>query len=91
MYKLTEHGEKITKNYIAELKAKRKEILDAKKDTADKTVLPTIDDILLDVLFMGLDNNDEYYNGWAVTDNYDADYPLLLKLGRDLIEYHKGE
>ena len=84
MYTLTEHGEKLTRNYLAELAAKRKEILDAGKDTANDTELPSREDVLLDVEFLGLDENNEYYNGWAVTDRYDADYPLLLKLGRDL-------
>ena len=84
MYKLTDHGRKIAEDYIRELEAKRKEILDAGKDTADETQLPTIDDIEADVNWDGLDRENEYYNGWAVTDNHDADYPILLKFGRDI-------
>lgn len=83
MFLLTEHGKKCVEDYIAELKAKRKEILDAGKDSADDP-LPTADDILSDVNDLGVDDDGEYYNGWAVTNNYDADYPLLLKVGRDL-------
>ena len=90
-YMLTENGKKIVNNYILELEAKRKEILDAKKDTADETTLPTLEDIVNDIQFCGVNEDDPdgpcYYNGWGVTDNYDADYPILLKRGRDFIEY----
>lgn len=87
-YSLTDKGLKRVESYISELKAKRKELLDAGKDTADDTELPTVEDIVADVEFIGLDSNNEYYNGWAVTDNHDADYPILLKLGRDLTRPH---
>ncbi len=83
-YELTETGLDNVQQYIKELKAKRKEILDAGKDTIEDTTLPTEDDILADINDLGVDEDGEYYNGWAVTDNYDADYPLLLKVGRDL-------
>lgn len=88
-FELTKHGIGLVEHYILELKAKRKEILDAGKDTADETTLPTAEDILSDVSFTGIiwddPNGPCYYNGWAVTDNYDADLPICLKLGRDLI------
>lgn len=74
---LTNIGEEKVNAYLAELKAKRKEILDAKKDTVDETELPTIEDILLDIYSFEEDN--EYYNNWGVTDNYDSDYPLHLE------------
>ncbi len=83
-YILTPQGEKNVSDYLAELSAKRKEILDAGKDTAADTTIPTKEDILADVDFQGLDEDGEYYNGWAITDNCDADRPILLKLGRDL-------
>ncbi len=85
-WKLTLKGKANVNLYIRELEAKRKEILDARKDTAENTNIPTIKDIEDDVNLIGVDDEDEYYNGWAVTDNYDADYPLLLKVGRDLEE-----
>lgn len=81
-YELTEEGKKRCREYIAELYAKRKEILDARKDTADDTDIPTVEDICDDIDFCGAPEG-EYYNGWSVTDNYEADYPILLKLGRD--------
>ncbi len=80
---LTDYGKRAVKDYIAELAAKRKEILDAGKDTADETTLPTMEDIIADVNSQGIDDSGEYYNGWGVTDHYDADLPILLKLGRE--------
>ena len=80
---LTDEGIKNVNSYIREMAAKRKEILDAGMDTAEID-LPTADLIEEDVNFLGIDQDGEYYNGWAVTDHYDADYPLLLKIGRDL-------
>ncbi len=80
----TEKGKKEVEYYIKGLSSKRKEILDARKDTAEDTNLPTADDILADIPFEGIDERGEYYNGWGVTDHYDADYPILLKLGRDI-------
>lgn len=81
---LTDYGKKVVKDYIAELAAKRKEILDAGKDTAIDTELPSEEDIVASVNLSGLDENGEYYDGWDVTDHYDADSPILLKIGRDL-------
>lgn len=88
-YVLTEKGKENVKRYIRELEAKRKDILDAGKDSADETTIPTEEDILSDVSLMGINWDDPdgpcYYNGWGVTDNHEADAPILLKLGRDLI------
>lgn len=85
MYKLTEQGVKKCKIFIAECIAKRKEILDAKKDTADDTVIPTIDDIESDINDF-LDEDGDYYNCWGVTDNYSSDLPICLTLGIDFVE-----
>lgn len=79
MIKLTELGKQEVNTYIREAEAKRKEILDARKDTADDTNLPDVDDILMDIAYF--EENGEYCNGWGVTDHYDADYPLYLKRG----------
>lgn len=84
IYKLTDKGIRNIEMYIAELQAKRKEILDAGLDTADETNIPTVSDIFIDAMDLGFDENGEAYNGWGVTDNYDADRPVLLKLGRDV-------
>ena len=89
-WRLTDAGEKTAEAYIAELKAKRKEILDAGKDTAEITYIPVLEDIVDDVNSIGVDDKGEYYNVWGVTDNYEADYPLSLKVGRDLEEVSAG-
>lgn len=74
---LTDKGEEKVLHYLAELKTKRKEILDAGKDTVDKTELPTIDDILSDIY--ALEEYNEYCSSWGATDNYNSDYPLRLE------------
>ena len=79
--KLTQTGERKVKFYIKNLKSKRKEILDADKDTANETKLPTIKDIIADV--EAFEENEEYLNNWGVTDNYDSDFPLWLERGED--------
>ena len=89
-YVLTQCGRKNVEDYIRELEAKRKEIMDAGKDTCDSTNIPTVEDIQNDIAFTGVNWDDPdgpcYYNGWGVTDNYESDYPLLLKFGRDFAE-----
>ena len=80
----TENGKEKVKAYIKELEAKRKEILDAGKDTADDTYIPTLEDILNDAsCFIGVENG-EYFNSWGVTDHYDADNAICLILGEDI-------
>ena len=79
MVRLTELGKQEVNTYIREAKAKWKEILDARIDTADDTWIPDEDDILMDIEHFEEDG--EYCNGWGVTDNYNADYPLYLKRG----------
>jgi hypothetical protein len=86
-YVLTAEGRRKVEQYVRELDAKRKEILDAGKDTIDETPDPvTVDDIVSDLNWGGVDENGEYLNGWYVTDNYDSDYPICLQLGVDFIE-----
>lgn len=84
-YKLTESGKEICNTFIAECEAKKKEILDAGKDTCDETHLPTISDILDDIEYQGLDEDNQYFNGWGVTDHYDADNILSLTYGKDFV------
>ena len=85
-YVLTERGICVIENFIAECKAKRKEILDAGIDTADLTSLPTAEDILSDLNDgIGIDEDGDYYNCWGVTDNYNSDNPLCLEVGIDFM------
>lgn len=81
--RFTETGKIKVNIYIAKLKAKRKEILETGLDTADETNLPDEEDILSDIEFFEEEN--EYYNNWGVTDNYNGDNALYLKRGEDYI------
>lgn len=60
----TKNGKIKVDIFIAELKAKRKEILDAGKDTADETVIPDAADILDDIEW-SVDENGEYCTTWG--------------------------
>lgn len=83
---LTPIGEREVRHYMRELIAKRKEILDAGKDTVETVELPTLEAILSDIeTFYGEDDIQEYCNNWQVTDEYDSDYPLHLRMGREII------
>ena len=84
--RLTQEGIEEVKRYINELKAKRKEILDAKLDTASETPLPDMQDIVSDIETFFNDEFMEYMNTWGVTDNYNADWPLHLEFGKDIVE-----
>lgn len=77
--------------FIAECKAKRKEILDAGLDTANDCELPTVDDIISDIIFMGVDDDGEYYNSWGVTDNYDSNKPFSCKVKEFYVDMGDGE
>lgn len=86
-YKLTDEGRKECEIFINELKAKRKEILDAGIDTADETFVDyTPEELFEDLLAFGIDEDGEIYNGYGVTDHYDADRTFGLKLGVDFVE-----
>lgn len=84
-YVFTVNGYRTAKRFIAECAAKRKEILDAGIDTADETDLPTAQDILDDVnVGVGLDEENEYFNSWGITDHFGSQ-PLSLIVGEDII------
>lgn len=84
-YVFTVNGYRTVKRFIAECAAKRKEILDAGIDTADETELPTAQDILDDVnTGVGLDEENEYFDSWGITDHYNS-HPLSLFVGEDII------
>lgn len=84
-YVFTVNGYRTVKRFIAECAAKRKEVLDAGIDTADETELPTSQDILDDVnTGVGLDEENEYFDSWGITDHYNS-HPLSLVVGEDII------
>lgn len=66
--------------YIYQCAAKQVEILAANKDTCNDTELPTMYDLIDDALAIGVDDEGECYNLWAVTDNYLANYPFGCKM-----------
>ena len=79
-YRLTDEGRKEVRRFIKECEAFRKELLDAGKDTADNTDLPTEEGILEDIEEW-IDEDGAYYNAWGVTDNYDL--TISLQKGKD--------
>lgn len=86
MIELTKTGEESLRLQLAELKAKRKEILDAGLDTAIDTPLPTIEDISSEINEFE-DEDGDYYNGWGVTEN--CDILICLHRGTDFIGYEE--
>lgn len=84
-YTYTPKGRWKACHFIRLCEVKRKEILDAGIDTADETELPTAQDILDDVNEgVGLDEDNEYYNCWGVTDHFGSQL-LDLIVGEDII------
>ena len=94
-FRLTKRGKENIASYIRELEEKRERLLKSGADTADETVLPSEEDILSDAEAFGLSWDDPegpcYYNGWGVTDSHEADRPILLILGRDIVMKAEGE
>ena len=84
-YKFTEVGLSRAWLFIINCEAKRKEILDAKLDTAEETILPTFNDILCDIEY-SIDSDGKYYESWGVTDNYNSDTPLSLIIDKDFVK-----
>ncbi len=91
---LTDAGRKKIQAYIDEMKEKRNRLLKEGLDTADETELPDEETIFRDGLDFGLDEDGEIYNSWGVTDNYEADRPIVLKYGThfidDIIDVYDG-
>ena len=89
----TDTGRKVVENYIAALKTKQEDILKSGTDTADETTLPTPEDILSDILFIGINwdtpDGPWYLNGWGVTDNPESSYPICLYYGKDFVPVDK--
>lgn len=80
----TEDGKAVVKDFIANLAALQKEVVDAGKGTIGDVEIPTEEDILQDILFF----EDDFENGiWypAVEENGDYGEWLFLKYGEDYI------
>lgn len=86
MYKLTEAGRKKAEEYIKELEAEQRDTVGAGFDTANDTFLPDVEAIESDITDDYIDEDGEYWNNWAVTDNRDSDCPIVLQRGVDFVE-----
>lgn len=84
-YKLTETGEKHCWDFLQICMKQRKHILAAGSDTAEKCVLPTLEDIIGDIEAVGADEDNLYYNSWSITDNYLSDDLLILAYNIDFV------
>lgn len=77
-------------NIYFRIKSETKRNFDAGIDTADETFIDyTPEELFEDLLDFGIDEDGEIYNGYGVTDHYDADRAFGLKLGEDFIEIKK--
>ena len=83
--RLTEKGKAEVERFRKECFAKKKELLDAGKDTCEEEYIPTEDDVLSDIPEY-TQKDGLYWNGWGVTDNYSSDYPLALQRGEDFVD-----
>lgn len=61
----------------------RVEILATNRDTCNYTELPTMYDLIDDVLVAGVDEEDDYYLYLPVTDNYFSDYPFACHMVKE--------
>lgn len=83
-YRLTAKGLEKAEQYLRELIAYRKKLLDHRLDTADDTPIPTIQDIESDI--ESFEEENEYYNIWSVADDTSMNVPLCLNYGEDYLE-----
>ncbi len=79
----TEEGKETVKNFIMNLAALQKEVVDGNKANIGNYEIPTEDDILQDVLFF----EEDFENGVWYPAVEDSDYGewLFLKHGEDYI------
>jgi len=79
----TKEGKAVVKDFIANLAALQKEVVDAGKGTVGDVEIPTEEDILQDILFY----EDDFENGiwYPVAENSDYGEWLFLRLYEDYI------
>lgn len=80
--KITKQGKHAINAFISEITAKRNEILDARRDTANETTLPNMEDIICDIPNF-IDSDGDYINGWGCTDH--TDLAIHLTVGEDFL------
>lgn len=88
VFTLTQQGIGKVTDYMSHLEAKRKDILDAGLDTVDEDDLglPAVGGFVNALQNFYDPELKEYCDGWGVTPNYEADYPLRLELNKDFIK-----
>lgn len=69
--------------YTYQCAAKQVEILATNQDTYEDTELPTMYDLIDDALATGVDEEDDCYLYWPVTDNYLTDYPFACHMVKE--------
>lgn len=69
--------------YIYKCAGYRVEILATNRDTCNDTELPTMYDLIDDVLVAGVDEEDDCYLYLPVTDNYFSDYPFACHMVKE--------
>ena len=79
----TKEGKETVKNFIMNLLALQKEVVDANKGIIGDTEIPTENDILQDILFF----EDDFENGvwYPVVEDSDYGEWLFLRLNKDYI------
>lgn len=80
---LTGVGKSKVDDFIKHCRDKRDWLTSNCIDSADDTVLPSYNDIVSDIETFA--ENGEYCNYWAISDNENSDYPLIMVAGRDFV------
>lgn len=84
---LTEEGKERVNQFINELTALQKEVLDAEKDILGDAEIPTEEDILQDILFF--DNDFEEGRYYPATENWGLWLFLTVEKDYKWVEYKK--
>lgn len=89
--RLTAEGRAKAAEYIEELKKERKELLAAGKDTADKTPIPTVEDIEKEIPYFPKKKVSRaeleavFRVDWPVSDNFHSSRSLILEEDTDFV------
>lgn len=78
---LTNTGLTKIRKFITFLRIKQTDRLMTEVDTADDTMIPTVDDIISDISYF-IDEDGDYFNGWNSTDNDDPEF-ISLSVNED--------
>lgn len=82
---LTPAGREALSDYTDYLACLRDAIVGDGPCEAGDMSLPTEDDVVCDIRWLGWDEDGDYLDCWSVADGCDADEPLALRFGRDFV------